>query len=225
MSIADKLTTIAENQEKVFEAGKKAEYDAFWDIYQQNGTRTDYANAFGGMGWTNETFKPKYKIQPTTTYMMFRNSKLNGTLEDLCDIDLSKVTNFQYAFSNSTLTEIRSTINCTGGVSTASTFQGCQLLKTIAEWRVDNAVNMNANHLASCIELENLNITGTIGTTGLSVQHSKKLTHDSLMTIINALYDYSGSSGSYKVTLGNDNIAKLTAEELQIIQDKGWTYA
>ena len=40
MSIAEKLTTVAENVPKVYEAGKKAEYDAFWDKYQNNGKRT-----------------------------------------------------------------------------------------------------------------------------------------------------------------------------------------
>ena len=62
MSIADKLTTIAENEVKVYEAGKNAEYDAFWDTFQQNGSKTIYRNAFANTGWTPEIFKPKYKI-------------------------------------------------------------------------------------------------------------------------------------------------------------------
>ena len=41
MSIADKLTTIAENEQKVFDAGKQAEYDEFWDSFQSKGTRKD----------------------------------------------------------------------------------------------------------------------------------------------------------------------------------------
>lgn len=87
MSIAEKLQTVAENQQKVydagftagqatggntdaayqagFDAGKQAEYDAFWDVYQDNGNRTDYNNAFFGPGWDDTTFKPKYDIVPT----------------------------------------------------------------------------------------------------------------------------------------------------------------
>ena len=34
MSIADKLTTIAENEQKVYDAGAKSEHDKFWDSYQ-----------------------------------------------------------------------------------------------------------------------------------------------------------------------------------------------
>ena len=37
MSIAEKLTAIAENVPKVYEAGQKSEYDRFWDAYQNNG--------------------------------------------------------------------------------------------------------------------------------------------------------------------------------------------
>ena len=89
MTIAEKLTQIAENEPKVFEAGyekgkaeggytegfnagKQLEYDAFWDAYQQNGTQKNYLGAFSGKGWKAETFKPKYPI--TTT-----DGAINGT--------------------------------------------------------------------------------------------------------------------------------------------------
>lgn len=67
MSTANKLTTIAENVQKVYEAGKKAEYDAFWDTFQQNGNRKNYQNAFGSC-FTPEIFKPKYAIVPKRAY-------------------------------------------------------------------------------------------------------------------------------------------------------------
>ena len=60
MSIADKLTTIAENEQKVYDAGKKAEYDRFWDAYQNKGKKTSYQ--YGFCGWTDEAFKPKYDM-------------------------------------------------------------------------------------------------------------------------------------------------------------------
>lgn len=61
MSIADKLTTVAENVPKVYEAGKQAEYDAFWDAFQNNGNRTSYAHAFR-TGWRDSIYNPKYPI-------------------------------------------------------------------------------------------------------------------------------------------------------------------
>lgn len=44
----------------IFEAGKQAEYDAFWDTFQENGNRTNYQNAF--WTWDGAIFKPKYAI-------------------------------------------------------------------------------------------------------------------------------------------------------------------
>ena len=43
MSIADKLRLIANNVQKVFDGGRKAEYDAFWDSFQKNGAAANYA--------------------------------------------------------------------------------------------------------------------------------------------------------------------------------------
>lgn len=62
MSIAEKLTTIAENEQKVYNAGAKSEYDKFWDACQQNGNRVAYTNGFSGQSWTDETYNPKYEI-------------------------------------------------------------------------------------------------------------------------------------------------------------------
>ena len=66
MSIADKLLTIAENEQKVYNAGYWEGYygyhNEFWDAFQVNGTRTDYHMAFSGGGWTDMIFQPKYDL-------------------------------------------------------------------------------------------------------------------------------------------------------------------
>lgn len=67
MNTSEKLTAITENVPKVYEAGKKAEYDTFWDTFQQNGNRKSYRAAFGSC-FTTENFKPKYPIIPKRTY-------------------------------------------------------------------------------------------------------------------------------------------------------------
>ena len=59
MSIAEKFEVIAD---AVYDKGKKDEYDAFWDVFQQNGTLTFYGYAFSGHGWNKDNFKPKYPI-------------------------------------------------------------------------------------------------------------------------------------------------------------------
>lgn len=62
MSIADKLIRAKTDYDEVYEAGKKAEYDAFWDVVQDGGNRIDYNMAFASRSWNVDTFKPKYDI-------------------------------------------------------------------------------------------------------------------------------------------------------------------
>ena len=50
------------------------------------------------------------------------------------------------------------------------------------------------------------------------------LTHDSLMNIINDLYDIASAGvQTQTLSLGNTNRSKLTAEEIAIATNKGWT--
>ena len=97
MSIAEKLQTIAENEQKVYDKGysegyaygdstgynsgydmgyaegQRSEYDTFWDTFQQNGNRVYYTFAFGN-GWTGEMFRPKYSMRPINARYLFYKS-------------------------------------------------------------------------------------------------------------------------------------------------------
>jgi hypothetical protein len=85
MTTAEKLVKIAENEQKVYEAGQKAEYDRFWDAYQEYGTKNRYNYAFAGWGWTDDVFKPKYNIAPNITALaMFQNSRIVD-LKGVCE--------------------------------------------------------------------------------------------------------------------------------------------
>jgi hypothetical protein len=68
---------------------------------------------------------------------------------------------------------------------------------------------------------------GAIGQNGFDVHWSTKLTHDSLMSIINHLSDKSSdtSGTTWTITLGTENIAKLTDDEIAIAEAKGWEVA
>lgn len=65
----------------------------------------------------------------------------------------------------------------------------------------------------------------------LSLNYSPNLTHESLMNIINGLYDLNltydvangGTLYTQSLSLGATNMAKLTAEEIAIATNKGWT--
>ena len=69
MSISDKLTEVAENVPKVYEAGFDKGTSDLWDVIQNFGNRSYYEYAFSA--WGIEFIRPKYKIVPTsrTIYM------------------------------------------------------------------------------------------------------------------------------------------------------------
>ena len=72
-----------------------------------------------------------------------------------------------------------------------------------------------------CLSLET--ITGNpVFNTSLWLSESPKLTHDSLMVVINGLQTVTSTQ---TLTLGSTNLAKLTEADKQIATDKGWTLA
>lgn len=200
MTIAKKQTTIAENEPYVYLSGRNDEYDAFWDAYQMNGIRSSYQYAFYHYGWDDKTFHPKYDIVPNggyTTNSLFAHSRF--TVLPVV-VDLTKST-----------TEL------------SSIFSGCTVLKTIRKI-IFSESNTFYNPFNGCTALENITVGGTIGQNGLSFQWSPNLTHDSLMSIINALADKSGdtSGTAWKLTIGAENCDKLSAEDFYIAWEKGW---
>lgn len=58
----------------------------------------------------------------------------------------------------------------------------------------------------------------------LDLSKSTKLTHDSLINVINNLYDIATKGcNTQQLVLGSTNLAKLTEEEIAIATNKGWT--
>ena len=227
MSIAEKLTTIAENEQKVYEAGKQAEYDKFWDNFQQNGNRVVYSYAFMSDAWDNEIWKPKYNFYPSIAISMFENCSVTD-----CDLrnvgvtfNFSRCTNLNRAFRSFDGLVATGEINTTKAENIGQLFYACTNLKT-ASIVVGTKNTTISQAFQNCTSLENLTVSGTIAINGFNVQWSTKLTHDSLMSIINCLEDKtSDTSGTvWKVTLGTDNIAKLTEDERMLIDVKGWVY-
>ena len=224
MSIAHKLTQVAQNTPMVYEAGRQAAYDSFWDLYQRNGSRMDYANGFAGGGWTNETFKPKYDINALdNSYMLFARSAITGDLDEILKENGVTVkyctSSASYLFQSSQFSRIGD-IDL-GKHSLTNTFSGCTKLETIASINVSKTSKIVGAFNGSTA-LKNLTLIGPLKVNGLDVSPCP-LTHESLMSIINALE--AKTSGTFSVTLGTDNLAKLTDAEKAIATEKGWTLA
>lgn len=227
MSIAHKLVTVAENQQRVFDAGRHAEWSHFWDALQGNGGRRNYNYCFYGGSWNDENFKPKYDLIATGASNMFRAIGVTDLRQALLDagvtLDLSGCSELLETFTNTTTTALP-VISAVGASSLSYTFSGASKLVTIEKLILkDDGSQSFSNTFASASSLENIVIEGVIGN-NISFWACTKLTHDSLMSIIGALKDHSGST-TRTCTLGATNLAKLTDAERAVATQKGWTLA
>lgn len=164
MSIAEKLVTATQNQQKVFDAGKKAEYDRFWDKFQDYGNRVQYSYAFSYDGWTDEIYNPKYAIRPTMCNGLFNNAQC--------------------------ITDTKVTIDLTnpGGNQKYSLFSNATKLKTIRKLIVNetNGFQASTPTFSNCKSLENITFEGIIGKS-IDFQYSTLLSKTSIENIVSCL--------------------------------------
>ena len=110
----------------------------------------------------------------------------------------------------------------------------------ISNFDASKVINIGSM-ISNCALLENLKYMQNLGKgyTQKTNNHSNyevrlyqspKLTHDSLMDVINKLYDLNltydvangGTLYTQKLNIGATNMAKLTEEEIAIATSKGW---
>jgi len=232
MSIAEKLTQIAENEQKVYDAGKQVGIDDVMARITNYGARGHYTRAFYATDMTNMRFPDNVTII-SCAYMFYdyRGKRLPS------NIDLSNVTALEsiYAQSSDTInlfswaTELvwLDDLKLPAPKSYEGTFsymRNCIHIDMPIKVREDTLFK---NTFIDTRRLAHVMFEGVIGQNGLDVSPCISLSHDSLMSIINCLKDYStDTSGTeWKVTLGSTNLAKLTDEEKEIATAKGWVLA
>ena len=134
MTIAEKLTSIAENEQKVFDAGKEKMRSDFWDAYQQQGARAEFSDAFAGHGWTRQTMQPLYNITPSYAYRIFHSHNCSNAPYDLkahldalgVSLDFSSCTGLQYAFAMAGISRV-GTIDCSCATGISNLFNASQI--------------------------------------------------------------------------------------------------
>lgn len=211
--------------------GKQIGVSAFWNAYC-NASKTDTDYMFAGQNWTVETFTPPaVTLRPTRAFYMFSRIAISGDFAELCSnrgfsVDFSQCTYIDNLFNNASGITRLGVLDFSGASASANNvFINATRLKTIDKLIVGENTKAYTNWFNGCSALENLTIEGVIDKNGFSVQWSPKLTHDSLISIINVLKDLTGSGTAYTVTLGTTNLAKLTDVEKAIATQKGWTLA
>lgn len=162
----------------------------------------------------------------------FANSSFD--IEFTANSDMSNVTNASNIFANSKSNSITglSTLNA---VDIGNMFSGCNRLTEIEAINCEKCTDI-ANALLNCLYLLNfggfINIGQAYLTTASAnysnyrvlLSTSNSITYDSLMNVINNLYDIASKGvQTQQLQLGSTNLAKLTAEEIAIATNKGWT--
>ena len=217
------LTTVAENMQSVYEAGKASGSggdDAFWDAIQDYGNRTSYIYAFSRTNF--KTFKAKYGFDNVQCNNMF-----NACKSEEIEINSNTIISPTYMFGGcENLLRVKGHIGVASG-EVGYMFYNSKALKCIDSLDFTNISSKNsiyAFHNTSA--LEEVRFIGTIPC-DMKFSYSNLLSYESLMSIINALKDYSEdtSGTTYTLTLGTTNLAKLSNAEKAIATEKGWTLA
>ena len=203
MSIAEKLTTIAENEQKVFEAGKQAEHEEFWSNVLSN---RQWQYKFGGGAWNDLTFRPPFDIVPTGVYGNHMFSlcdikDLAGILEECgVTLDITPCTTrcdsmFHYA-TKLTRVPYLDFRQYTGTIAPLTNmFYNCTSLHTIEglHFKDDGTTKTDHTTFQNCTSLENITIYGVIGS-DFDIHYSP-LTKESIESVVEALSDTAEGKG------------------------------
>ncbi len=160
---------------------------------------------------------------------------LRDVITKIPTLDMSNIINASYAFQqNINLTEI-SIINTNNIRDAEYTFSNCPKLETISEFDASNIFNVisilygsyNIKNVGGFLNLGQsyeIEKASNYNQYTLTLSYCTALTHESLMNIINGLYDIANKGcNTQKLILGSTNMKKLTAEEIAIATNKGWS--
>ena len=163
-----------------------------------------------------------------------------ANLTSIPALDASKATNMSYMFMNCTNLTSIPMLDTSRVSDTNHMFHGCTNLTTVPELDTSSVTNMNAmfyncenlttipaldassvtamdNIFYNCSKLTEIHMRGI--KTGFDIHYSTLFTREALVEILNNLARLSASRA---LTMGPDNLAKLTEEDKKIATDKGW---
>lgn len=231
MEITDNRQDIVESAVTVAKDNAAlAERTRFW-----NGiSGTDFMYAFASPVWNDTTFGPTKDLYVYKAKNMFGRTEISTPYSSKIQYLDTALGNYKiriYDEEPEYMFEYASNTIRIGGLVWAKcpkslfyTFTTCSRLQTIVEpIPVASTTSLN-NTFYNCSALVDVRFTGVIGFNGFRVSWCTKLSHDSLLNIIECLEDKSGDTSGTVWTLyiGSANLAKLTEEELDIAYQKGW---
>lgn len=227
---------MAAEVDAVYEAGKKAERDAFWDTYQQNGGRENYSYAFAGHGWTDDVFWPKYDMAPTNASYLFRENQITSLKGRLAEcgvmLDFSKSMALTYTFTLSQIKDV-GVVDTRSCQNLSYILYSAQMVQSIDKLilRDDGTQQFAYGSFQYCNSLAQIRFEGVIGS-GIEF-HSSPLSKESLVSIVNALSDNTtGLTATFPLSAVNSAFAtsegavdgSASEEWLALVETKpNWT--
>lgn len=215
MSIAEKLTTITENEKKVFDAGKKEERKEIWDMIQQNGQRSDYS--YGFSNWYGDNFKPKYDIRPTerAAYMFSNFKSRDGGSINLVKLleeagiamdlgGITSTTGYNYMIRYSDISHL-GTIDISHISTLSNMLYAAEKLKQVYLKVNEGTLNFANNIFEGSPNVEDFQIVSGVLGRNVPLGKGHKLSKTSIISVINALSD---SGTGYTVTFSKTAINK-----------------
>ena len=228
MSITNNVARAKSDYDEVYEAGKKSQYDEFWDAYQSLATTRNYKYGFAGRGWGYKTWYPKFDLHPTAMANCFAEMNtiipfsMTERLKE-CGVvfDSSECTSsFDMAFYSCAFSELP-TIDMTKTNSARLAFRS-NVLEKVTVILPEASFAWNET-FRDCTQLTDVVFIGELKSNGMSFSHSKLLTKASIESVINSLSTAtSGLSVTFSQTAVNN--AFTTAEWNALIATRAnWT--
>ena len=188
---------------------------------------------YGNPGWSKTflKFRSPLIVEGTNAGRLFYQYPLEK-LPDLLETD--KITNAEGMFYVCKLIKTIPNINTSNVTNMSEMFYACITLETLPKLNCSNVERIN-DVVTNCTKLQNIGGFENLGQaykTTMAANYyyykvrlsNNELTHDSLMNVINNLYDIkSKGCNPQSLVLGSTNLSKLSSEEVAIAQNKGWS--
>ena len=199
--------------------GEGNHYDAFWDMFQENGNRTDYRYAFAYTKWNDDVFNPKYplKFVGDATYAFVGTAFVWA--DKVLQIDMSEATSCYWTFRNNKFTKMG---KCDFSSATIidGIFSLCSNLESIEE--IVSTENLSwTDAFRYCNKLKDISFGGVVGKS-ISFSDCSLLTNASVQSVIDHLKDLTGATAQ-TLTFHADVGGKLTDAQKAAITAKNWT--
>ena len=175
------------------------------------GTMQEYDGSYGGNA------SEGLKIT-NANHLFYQGARINDIDKILTLCENVTSTSYMFAYnSTGAFKEVDlSSLDLSNTTNVSAMFNSCTYLTNLKSFR-----NLGKGYVTT-------NENSWLCTLDLS--YSQKLTHESLMDVINNLYDlnltYNVANGGtlyrQSLVLGSTNLAKLTADEIAIATNKGW---